>query len=111
MSAGFTKMATVTASTKRSPAVSGGKRGAATENIASLKCTPLDPVTAEVAERFGLQTPHERLTCFTEGDLDILEGDILVVSSVDYPIKAVGEWTWPRSTTEYKQLILEQLKV
>ncbi|MCB0070684.1 MAG: hypothetical protein KDE20_04465 [Caldilineaceae bacterium] len=26
--------------------------------------------------------------------LDVREGDILVVSSVDYPIKACEEWTW-----------------
>lgn len=108
MSKSFTLKATVTASTKRSPAVVNGKRGPAVEEIASLSCWPLDSVSAELAERVGLETPHEVLHTFTEGNLDIVEGDILVVSSVEYPIKAVEEWEWLGS--EYKLLLLEELK-
>lgn len=104
----FDKLATVTASTKRSPAISDGKRGAKAEEIASLSCTPLDPIDAEVRTRFGLDGPHEVLQTFTHGGLDIREGDVLVVGSEEYPIKAVGEWTW--RGTEYKHLIVEELK-
>lgn len=55
----FARLATVTASTKRSPAVVGGKRGAPALNLTGLKCTPLDPVDAETRQRLGLDTPHE----------------------------------------------------
>lgn len=64
---GFRRMATVTASTKRSPAISGGKRGTPTTNLTELSCTPLDPVDAEVRQRLGLDTPHELLQTFIAG--------------------------------------------
>ena len=106
----FTLMATVTGSTKRTPAVSSGKFGVAVENIASLKCFPLDPVSAEIATRMGLDTPLELLQTFVEGGLDIVEGDILTVAGKDYPIKAVSDWLWREDNANYLRLILEQLK-
>ena len=106
----FSLFATVTASTKRPPAVSSGRRGAAATSIASLKCLPLDPVNAEIAQRMVLKTPHEVLQTFVEDGLDIVEGDILVVGSTSYPIMAVEDWTWPMDSTDYQRLILEDLK-
>lgn len=55
----FQTYTTVDATTKRSPAVSSGKRGAPVANLTGLKCTPLDPVDAETRRRLGLETPHE----------------------------------------------------
>lgn len=108
-SASFTKLATVTASTKRSPATGGdGKRGLPATNIASLSCTPLDPVSAEVQQRLRLDTPHELLESYMDADLDVLEGDILVVGSREYPIRAVAEWSWRGS--EYLHVVVEELK-
>lgn len=110
-SASFTKMATVTASTKRPPNVSGGKRGAPVTNIASLSVTPLDPISAELKERLGLESPMELLQTFADGSLDIKEGDILTVSGTDYPIRAIGDWTnWSFGSGETYHLILEELK-
>jgi hypothetical protein len=63
----FPILATVTASTKRPPAMSGGKRGAPVAQIASMKCTPLDTVNAEVAKRAGLDTPMNLLQTFCDG--------------------------------------------
>jgi hypothetical protein len=100
----------VTASTKRPPVISSGKRGAAATNISSLRCTPLDPVDPEIRQRLILNTPNELLQTYTEGGLDIVEGDILTVSSVDYPIRAVGEWYWPVDGTNTCYLVLEDLK-
>ena len=113
MTSTFRLFATVTASTKRPPAISSGKRGVAATNIASLQCTPLDPVDSvdpEIRQRLMLNTPHEILQAFVEGGLDIVEGDILTVSSVDYPIRAVGQWLWPVDGTNTCYLILEDLK-
>ena len=106
----FALFASVTASTKRPPALSGGRRGAAAASIASLKCTPLDPLTPEIALRAGLETPHELLQTFTEGGLDIVEGDIFTVSGTDRPVKAVGQWYWPMDATNYLYIVLEDLK-
>lgn len=108
----FTLVSTVEASTKRNPTVASGKRGTATTNISLLECTPLDPVSAEVANRFGLNTPHEVMETFVDADLDILAGDILVVNSSEYQIKATAEWDWRHASSESQMLhlILEELK-
>ena len=104
----FSRMCTVTASTKRLPAISGGKRGAAVTQVASLKCFPLDPVSSEIQRRVGGDAPMELLQTFT-ATTDIREGDILVASGKDYPIKSCAEWVWSASET-YRHLILEDLK-
>lgn len=49
--AGMRGMMTVTASTKRAPTMTGGKRGAAVANLTGLSCTPLLPLTAELEPR------------------------------------------------------------
>jgi hypothetical protein len=49
---------TVTASTKRAPVISGGKRGAPATKVVSLTCTPLDPLETELRQRLALSTPH-----------------------------------------------------
>jgi hypothetical protein len=91
MSIATRRLMTVTASTKRSPVISGGKRGDPATNIASLKCQPLDPVDAELRERLALETPHALLQTFAAA-ADILTGDILVVSSVENPIRKAESW-------------------
>lgn len=61
---GFGFMATKTASTKRSPAISGGKVGTPVTQEANITCTPLDPVDPEIRQRLALDTPHEVLQTF-----------------------------------------------
>lgn len=104
----FDRLATETASTKRSPGISEGRRGEPTTQIASLSCTPLDPVDAEIRERLALDAPHELLQTFVTGAPDIREGDILVYGSVEYPIRSCAEWKW-RDTT-YLHLVVEEIK-
>lgn len=99
---------TVTASTKRAPAIAGGKRGAPVVNLASLRCMPLDPVDPELRQRLALTTPHELLQTFAIGPLDIVEGDILIVAATEYPIRSCAEWEWRGS--KFLHLVLEDLK-
>lgn len=103
---------TVTASTKRAPAIAGGKRGVAATWITTLLCTPLDPLdsalSSELRQRLALNTPHQLLQTFVEADLDIERGDVLVVGSAEYPIRSCAEWEW-RGTT-YRHLVIEDLK-
>ena len=88
---------TVTASTKRNAALSGGRLGAATTHLASLLITPLWPAGSETVRTLDLNSPREFKECYhvpTGTTLpDVREGDILVVSGTDYPIYFVGEWT------------------
>ncbi len=60
----FSRLATKTAATKRSPGVSSGKVGTAVTNLTGLACLPLDPVSAEVERRLALDTPFEILQTF-----------------------------------------------
>jgi hypothetical protein len=98
---------TVTASTKRAPAIAGGKRGAAVTQVVTLQCTPLDPVDPELRQRLALNTPHTLRQAYTEM-ADIEQGDILVVAGVDYPIRSCAEWEW--RGTAFLHLIIEDLK-
>lgn len=102
------RMLTVTASTKRAPAIASGKRGAAATNVASLLCMPLDPVDPELRQRLALNTPHELLQTMTL-ETDIREGDILVVAGKEYPVRSCAEWIW-RGGTSFRHLVVEDLK-
>ncbi len=62
--ASFARMATQTASVQRRPAVASGERANLQTVIPSLKCTPLDPVQADVALDPGLKQPHILLQTF-----------------------------------------------
>lgn len=64
---GMKRLTSVTASTKRAPAISSGKRGTPAVNLTGLACTPLDPVDAEIRQRLGTDTPHELLQTFVDG--------------------------------------------
>ena len=77
----FQRMTSVTASTKRPPALSNGLRsGTAVTNLSSIKITPLDPITAEVAERLALESPVRMLETFiadTTGFVHVIVEDLL----------------------------------
>lgn len=63
-------MCSETCSTKRNPTVSGGKRGDAVEEIASLKSTPLDPIGANTQDmiiRRVPTAPTDLLECIVDG--------------------------------------------
>lgn len=107
----FDDEATIPCITKRSVIV-GGQGSAPTENLIGLYCTPLDPVDGEVSSRAGLQSPLGIWQTFIEGGNDIINGDVLTVSEVDYDIKAVWDYSaWDGLATEsdvWKWLILEK---
>jgi hypothetical protein len=90
---GLTRLANVSASTKRRPPLVNGKIGLPKVNLDSFKCTPLQPLNPDIARRQTLNTPHEVQQTFVEGAFDILEGDILVIGDREYPVKAVEEWS------------------
>ena len=58
---------TVTASTKRQPSITSGKRGVPTTNLTGVKCTPVAPLDPELKKRMDIQTPHELLITFADG--------------------------------------------
>ncbi len=68
--ASFARLATKTVSTKGSPGLVNGKRGAPVTLLSNLKCHPLTPVDAETQRRMVIDTPHEVKQTF----LDSLSG-------------------------------------
>ncbi len=112
MSASFARLAVITASTKRPPAIgSDGRRGLPTARLGLVKCWPLDPAeqqrVRDLAARLGmaLDAPLDVLQTMTDGNQDIKEGDILVVNSIEYPIRNVDDWYWRGS--KYLVLLVE----
>lgn len=103
----LTSLATVTASTKRA-AISAGKRGTPTTHLTSFLCVPLNPTAADLRQRLGLNTKYELLQTFADGDIDIKEGDVLVVAGRDYPVVTVGDWVY--RSQQFKEIIVEDLK-
>ena len=108
--ASFSRMASITASTKRSPGMVSGLEGAYVTNISSLACLPLDPVSPELELGVAGLAWRETLQTMVEGGLDIVEGDLLTVSGVDYPVRAVANWTWGPDSTDFLVLYLEDIK-
>lgn len=103
----FRRLASVTAATKRPPALAGGKRGAPETYLTNLRCTPLDPVDAELRQRLALDAAHELLKTLVDDAADVRPGDVLIVAGREYPVKSVADWTWRTST--YRVLVLEDL--
>jgi len=108
-----TSLATVTASTLRRPAPSGGLIGAPESSIASFLITPFQSVSAELALEATIQDASESKVChaFTSGGslYDVKEGDILVVSGTEYDIQHVAEFN--RGVDSYSRIIVNERKV
>lgn len=111
--ASFEALTTVTASTKRPPALDAdGKRGEPVTEVASLSVLPLQPMSPELRERLaglGVDTRLSLLVTQTDGANDVQTGDELVVSGTTYPIRYVEPWTLDGETS-YVQMVVEELK-
>ena len=66
----FALMASVSCTTKRPPAVSGGKRGVPVTNLTGLKSTPLDRVQPEFTAQVPSATPYDTLQAFISDGTD-----------------------------------------
>ena len=56
-----------TVSIKRSPAMTGGKRGEPAVHLSAVCCTPLFPATGDILKREDLQTPHTLMQAYLDG--------------------------------------------
>lgn len=107
--------ATVTASTKRPPAVSGGKVGSPATNLTSLLIVPLLPVGQDLIQEASLQNPREAKVTYAFADSDnvlpdVAEGDLLVVGGTEYLVNYVKEY--PRPTVgSFLEILVLQRKV
>lgn len=109
MSDSFSSFAAVTASTKRNPAAVGGKIGAPVENLSELSITPLMPLDPETAITLPLSSPREAKQTFIDTIVDIVEGDVLVVSGTEYAVRSVAEWNGGTDQS-FLHLVVEEIK-
>ena len=107
----LSELTTVTASTKRPPAIAGGKRGIPVARLTGISITPLDPLSMDTAQRMSIGAPANYFETFADGGLDIRAGDVLTVNSTDYPIRFVAEWSWPNRGTQISTLHMVVEKV
>jgi hypothetical protein len=99
-------MASATASTKRNPAASSGKVGAAVTKLVGLKVTPVMPVGNEIVERYQLKSPRLTYVTYTQGSPDIAQGDLLVIATDEYKVIGAGPWPTDRA---YYELVVEKV--
>jgi len=102
----FAKLATTSASTKRNPAISGGKIGAPVANLTGLSIVPLAPVSGEYVEKYKLESPRRSYVTYIEGSQDISVKDLLTISGSDYEILAVSPFTDPFL---YQEILVEEI--
>ena len=106
----FARLATQTASTKRSGGIVNGLEVGYSTNIASLKCLPVMPVDPDLAQSFEGISFRELIMTAVEGGLDIVEGDIFVIGATEYPIRVVAEWPWKPTGEDRLMIVLEDKK-
>lgn len=106
----FDRQRTTPFTTKRPATKVAGKQGAPVAHLVGedLRCTPLDPVSSESTRREREQLGRKAPLLETYApNLDIAEGDVLVVGGRDYPIWRVEAWDW--HGTPYLRLLVEGL--
>jgi hypothetical protein len=108
MADSFSRMATRTCSVKRSPSIVNGKRGIPEVIHADIPCTPLDPISRELAQRYLLQTPVDMYVTYLNADYDIDEGDFLVMDGMDLPVKAASKWDFRNA--KHLEVVVEKQK-
>lgn len=75
----------------------------------NVPCLPLAPLDAQTQQRLDLKTPHMTWQTYMQGDPDVKKGDILVIDSVEYPVRYVAKWPWLDNTTRL-HVVLEDLR-
>lgn len=102
----FSRLATQIASVKRA-ALSAGLGTVPVTVLTNLPCAPLDPVNAETRTRLQLDAAYEIWQTAFDSAYDIRKGDLLVIASTEYPVRAVESYTWRAGT--YLRVFVEKV--
>lgn len=110
----FSRMATLTVSLKRSTInATTHKAGVPTQVATGIKCTPFDPAEADLLLLAGITAAGVYLQTTIEGQVDLVHGDVLNVTSVDkglappytivgkdYPVRGIQASQWRNTVTQ-----------
>ena len=105
----FARLATSTATTKRS-VKTGGKFASPTASLSGVACLPVMPVDPEVAATLNVEVPHEVMETYVDTAVDIVEGDLMTIDSIEYRVRAVGDWPFRYTSTAFKAIMLVEVK-
>lgn len=112
-SAAMSFLTTVTASVARFIVTNGVGAGSTTVVIPTLKVTLPTSIDYNTAQRVGtthrqiLESPFKfRMVLFT-GDNDVQQGDVMTISSINYPVRHVEKWPFVRLGQTRMVAILE----
>lgn len=91
------RMMRYTVSTKRRPVPDAdGKQGAPVIYLASLKVTPIDPLSTDefhnLILRYKIEEPYRVFGCYCETTADIRAGDVIVWNNREFLIRGLGVW-------------------
>lgn len=102
MTSTFSHLALTTATVKRYVTVAGKGTGSTSTVIPTLKVTQPVSIDYNTAQRVGtthrpvLQSPFKFRMVLFEEDNDVRQGDVMTISSVDYPVRHVEKWPFIR---------------
>jgi len=100
----FAAMTSAVCSIKRNNLLGAGS------TVTGYKCTPLAPVDAETKLRQDINTPYITWETHLQANPDIKKGDILIISSVEYPIYRVEKWPWLPNDDVWMRLVVEDVR-
>jgi hypothetical protein len=109
VSLSFRQMAVNDAMVKRPGTIVNDKRSGEVIIVPSMKVTALFPAELELIQRHGLESTAKIYVCYSEGDYDIRDGDILSVGRKSYPIRAYGLWSEIDSKDTH-EIVVEEIK-
>lgn len=100
----FEAIADTTASTKRNPAAVGGVIASPQTKLTGLAIVSPLPINDEkIIELYQLKSPRKSFLTYVESGKDIEEGDLLLIGTETYIIKAIAKWG------DIDQLVLEKV--
>ena len=86
-----------------------GMVGAAVTNLTGVSATELMPVDADLRDSVPeLATYARTWQLFVGDDVDIVEGDRVVIGSDEYPVRYVELWPWPVGSTNFKRVVIAE---
>lgn len=107
-------LATLTASTKRPPAVAGGKRSVPIAHLSGIACLPLVPVEPQRANEYRQRpmsgTPVFLLETYAVGEHDVAAGDTLIIGAKEYRVIAAATWPEFSGVEAHTHIIVEEVK-
>lgn len=111
MSRALYRLMSKTLSSTEPPALSGGKRGSQTANLANVRCLPPDPVSSfnEIAQRLGLSSPIELYQTVVYS-CDIKSGDAVTIDALNYVVRGVGPYVGPSRATSAEAFLVLYLE-